>query len=1175
MRLKKLNIKGFKSFADNTQINFNEDVIGIVGPNGCGKSNIVDAIRWVLGEQKSKELRSEKMSNVIFNGTKSRKQSGLAEVSLTFENDKGILPTEYNNVTITRQLYRTGESEYRLNGVPCRLKDIKTLFLDTGIGSNSYAIIALNMVDDLLNDRDDSRRMVFEQAAGISKYKTRKHETLNKLKGTQTDLDRVEDLLFEIEDNLKKLERQAKRTKKYFEIKSQYKELSLELAVYELVDYKKGYKEVTTQIEGEQAKLLQLDAAIHSVEAAIQNVKKYSLEKEQNLSKHRQELSKTTNSIRNKENDKKVQQQKVNFIQQNEKNLQKNIATHKVRIAELDQEIKHFQDEVAAEKRIEYRLEDELTKAEDRLQEIRQQHGSVKTELDDFIKNQQALDREIFDLEKRQAISASQVENLERDIYRIEQDIARRHQEFADIETKLQEKIQLQIQKETLIQQLEKEEEKREKNIETTNKSIESTREELVKVNRKLDATRNEYKLTKSLVENLEGFPESIKFLSKSGKWQQNAPLLSDIIFCKEDYRVAIENYLGNYLNYYVVKNTQEAMQAIHLLDGAKKGKANFFLLDAFKNNKPDVLNASDSYTSALNVVEVDKAFQPLIDTILGKVFIYNNEEALEKATIDKDLIFISQTGRVVRRRFSMSGGSVGLFEGKKIGRKKNLERLEKETQSLETQSQTLSETLRNHQQKLHELKSQNLTKRIKVETSHLDGIRREIIGLNARMENFEQFINDANEKKAAARSRIEKINQENHSLDGQLNLKRTEINKLQERISQMDGSYRTIAEQLSTASQQYNQRNIEFIRQQNKINTLQRELQFRDNQLKETHQNLSQDRSALKRSEHELDEALKTIKLLDTELIALYEDKENQQAFVNSAEEAYFKARGSINEQEEKLRHENRKRQHIQTILGELKDKLNEMKLQFNSIMERLKIEFDISPNHIINNEPNPDYTLEGLTEETAKLKKRLANYGEINPMAIEAYNEIKERYDFIVEQRDDLIQSKETLLNTIQEIEATATEHFLDAFIKVRENFIKVFRSLFEEDDTCDLYLDDPSNPLESKIKITAKPKGKKPLTINQLSGGEKTLTTTALLFALYLLKPAPFCVFDEVDAPLDDANISKFNKIIQEFSSDSQFIIVTHNKQTMTAVDIIYGVTMREGVSKVVPVDFRNLN
>ncbi|MFT6150562.1 MAG: chromosome segregation protein, partial [Saprospiraceae bacterium] len=488
MRLQNLEIKGFKSFADKTIVNFNKNIIGVVGPNGCGKSNIVDAIRWVLGEQKSSQLRSDKMTNVIFNGTKKRKQGNIAEVSLTFDNDKNILPTEYSTVTITRQLYRTGESEYRINGVPCRLKDIKTLFLDTGIGSNSYAIIALGMVDDLLADRENSRRRLFEQAAGISKYKSRKKETLLKLKGTTTDLDRVEDLLFEIDGNLKRLERQAKRAKKYFEIKESYKEQSLDLTLFQIQEHKSTYKTVEAKIKVEEDKLLKINVSATQLDADLEKAKAGNIDQEKALNERQRNLSQTVGNIRNKENDKKMLAQRIQFIQQNQTTLTTDITNTKTQIEQTEIDIEYYRGEVNSEKRIEAALENQLENVEERLEETRNNHGNLKTELDDFINDQRQLEREIFSIEKEKAIQNAQIGNSNRDIERTNKEIEVRQKDVANLEERRQTQEALQIEKEVLINNLQETENQRQEQLKDTEVLIDHMREDLTKVNRQLDS---------------------------------------------------------------------------------------------------------------------------------------------------------------------------------------------------------------------------------------------------------------------------------------------------------------------------------------------------------------------------------------------------------------------------------------------------------------------------------------------------------------------------------------------------------------------------------------------------------------------------------------------------------------------------------------------------------------
>ncbi len=1175
MELKTLEIKGFKSFADKTTVNFNENITGIVGPNGCGKSNIVDAIRWVLGEQRSSELRSDKMSSVIFSGTKKRKAGGIAEVSLTFENTKNILPTEYHTVTITRMLYRSGESEYRLNNVPCRLKDIKSLFLDTGIGSNSYAIIALGMVDDLLSDRENSRRRLFEQAAGISKYKERKRQTFNKLKGTEADLARVEDLLFEIEGNLKTLEKQAKRAKRYFELKEEYKQLSIELAVFKLKDHTSTYKDLKAKIQKAEDEQLASQTKATQLEAALEKAKAGNIDEEKALSEQQKKLNDLVGSIRGKENDKRVFTQRIQFIKQNESNLFNQIETAQGSLTQVQKDILYYKGEIDKENTIETTLETQLKEAQLTLNRIKNDHGSLKSELDGFMTNQQQLERQVFELEKKVAIHASQRDTLQHDIAHHNTEITRRQEEVGDLRSRYEELSKVRGDKSKFVSQLEEEEGDRKIKIEATNLEVETTKQEIVVLNRQLDSKRNEYQLTKSLVENLEGFPESIRFLNKSRDWDTKAPLLSDIIYCPKDYRIAIENYLENYMNYYVVKNEIEAIKAISLLSRSQKGKANFFLLDKFAAYaKAKAPSPSANAIHSLDVVETEPAYQHLANYLLGNVWLTDGEVDTDKLLSD-ETIALSKSGKFVKTRFTISGGSVGLFEGKRIGRKKNLDILKKDIATLESSGKTLTEKFEKSRQRLQELRNASQEELIRKEKDALNTLQQETVGLQTRLENFETFLKDFQRKKIQSEERIKELETQDEQITVQLAGFKGDYGQIQQHIAQMDSSYRLAAESLSKASTNYNQKNIEFIRQQNKTTALSRELTFRENQLSGIKAKMATDQQSKAEAAQDLIQTQQNIEKLEADLVGLYQQKTTFEGDLNLAEQNYYQARGSINELDSELRQARRVVQDSQMLIGNLKDKYNEIRLELTSIGERMKVEFGIDLDDILKKEPNPELNKNELESKVSRLKGRLDNYGEINPMAVEAYDEMNERYEFISGQRNDLLAAKSTLLETIDEIETTATEHFMKAFTEVREHFKNVFRSLFTDDDTCDLILEDEENPLDSKIKIIARPKGKRPQTINQLSGGEKTLTATALLFSLYLLKPAPFCIFDEVDAPLDDANIGKFNKIIKKFSQDSQFIIITHNKQTMSAVDIIYGVTMAEqGVSRVVPVDFRSL-
>ncbi len=1179
MQLTTLEIKGFKSFAEKTTIHFNNKITGVVGPNGCGKSNVVDSIRWVLGEQKTSMLRLEKMENLIFNGTKNRKASGLAEVSLTFENTKNLVSSDYKTITITRRLFRDGESEYLLNGVSCRLKDITSLFLDTGVSADSYAIIELGMIDEILNDRDNSRRKLFEQAAGVSKYKKRKKETIDKLKGTDADLERVKDLLFEIENQLKVLETQARKTKRYYELKAEYKDLSLLLAKYNLQTYKETFKNLETQKQGEEDKKLELEAAISQAEALLEKEKLANVDKEKALFEVQKKLNSLVAGVGERENERNLLNSQIKYALDKKDTSEKQIMEANDAVEKLKVSIDKLSIDEASEGKILEARKSELSVLETELNSIREQHTSLKDTLTSEQKLYTEKERQIFEFEKLLAVNRSSNESLQRDLLHSEEDVQRKRAELEQLQKDFE---QLKIDKmasEDKLNSLISEEEAKRKEIAELETSIEKTRQELITEARTLDAKKNEFDLTKSLVDNLEGFPDSIKYLKKNAKWQKEAPLLSDIIYCAEEYRVAIENYLEPYLNYYVVQNMQEAIMAVNLLNDASMGRANFFIIDEFEKYETANSLQIEGAKAVSGLVELDSEYKKLGAYLLDRVYMIDDSGAFNVSQLDtqsKKIVLLSKSGKYIRKDFSLSGGAVGLFEGKKIGRAKNMEKLQEEIKILELSTYKLHQQVSNAQVKINQLKASTVNREIDVQRNLLSQLSGKFSASQASIQSLVKFLESADAKSKDITGRLETLKLQVDSINVELSVLRETQGSAKAILEKTDKDFVELTNKLSEASSRYNQKNIEFHQQQNRFNFITQELGFKKSQIETLTVQLIRNNEVIKESLLQVEENQKKLKELEAALLSNYADKESYQTEVEETEKQYYNSRGLINELDTKARELSRNRDNVTNLLNSVHEKFNELKLSMTSMKERLSVEFSIDIQQILNEEFEMVQPLEEVQAEVDKVKKRIENFGEINPMALEAFEEMKKRYDFIIAQRKDLEDAKNSLLETIQEIENTAKTQFMEAFNKVRTSFINVFHTLFSADDQCDLFLENPNDPLESKIEIVAKPKGKRPTVIDQLSGGEKTLTATALLFSLYLLKPAPFCIFDEVDAPLDDANIGKFNKIINEFSKESQFIIVTHNKMTMSAVEAIYGVTMPEqGVSRVVPVDFRSLN
>ena len=1173
VRLKSLEIKGFKSFADKTVVNFDDNITGIVGPNGCGKSNIVDSIRWVIGEQKISHLRSENLDSLVFNGSKTRSASGLAEVSLTFENTKNLLPTEFSTVTITRKFYKSGESEYRLNDVQCRLKDIQNLFMDTGVSTDSYAIIELGMVDDLIKDKDNSRRRMLEQAAGISIYKTRKKEAKLKLDATEQDLARIEDLLFEINNQLKALESQAKKAEKYHEIKKNYREISIELAKAALEGFNLTYKELNEQHDAETDKRIRMEAEIANEEAALEQEKLGFIEKERQLQSMQHAFNELVQQVRTRENDKNLAAQRLEYLKERENSLQEFLQKAEGQLRGIDESIGFTKTQV-----------DEETISLEQLSEQLQQHQNdvgVKREvldqkrrtLDGLRSEYQHVQRNQFDAEKKVAVADTSVQNVQRMMAQIEEERKQREQDrhHLDQERILKEK-ELNIKKVDL-EQLQQHQENTREQILQTQSMLDTLRNELAVENRKLDAKKNEHDLLKSMIDSMEGYPDSVKFLHNNNSWNHTSPILSDILYVKEEFRTALENVLEPYLSYYVVNDLQEGLQAVHLLDDNKKGKANFFLLDKI-NSREQVseTHSLEGAVPALSVIDVEEKYRMLAEHLLGNVFIADNEDALQNSN---GFVVIEKNGKYVKGKYSLTGGSVGLIEGKKIGRVKNLEKLQEEIALQDEVVEKLRSEIQARHNEVIAFNEDLRESAVRETEKEIQQLTNQVFSLHNKLENLHSMQTNSQHRLEELAHQLLQTQQSVEGVRNQLLEYNEQILSYGSKLAEADENFKAAEAGYNEASQQYNDFNLHVTRQQSKLNALRQELEFKTNQLNDLQQQIENNTTSLADTRTSIEQSASLLNEIEEGLVELMRRKEEEQQVLNETDQAYYNLRNHLSEKESELRHKVKDKEQVEHMLAAIKDKLNELKLQLAGTKERLDVEFRIKLEDILDQARTTETALEELQEKADRMKKRLENLGEVNPTAIEAFTEMKKRYEFIVEQKNDLVTAKDSLLKTIEEVEASANQKFLETFNTVRENFIKVFKTLFTEDDHADLVLENPDNLAETGIDVLARPKGKRPTSLTQLSGGERTLTATALLFAIYLIKPAPFCILDEVDAPLDDANVGKFTNMIRQFSDNSQFIIVTHNKMTMSTVDVIYGVTMQEpGVSKLVSVDFRNL-
>lgn len=1051
-------------------IHFDKGITGVVGPNGCGKSNVVDAIRWVLGEQKTRMLRSDKMENVIFNGTKNRKPTNMAEVSLTFENTKNLLPTEYTHVTITRRYYRSGESEYLLNGITCRLKDITNLFMDTGINSNSYAIIELKMIDELLNDKNNSRRDLFEEAAGISKFKTRKKETLRKLEDTDADLERVEDVLFEIEKNLKSLEKQAKQTAKYFEIKSEYKKASINLAKKSVSKHSESLIGIHQKIQEESDRKLGINTKITEKEAFLENSKADLILREKLLSSRQKTLNEHVNKIRQFESDKKIKNERLRFLEDRAQKLREQIDADRksndragFSIRSLEQEQESAQKQLAEKEYI--------------VEELRRDFESKKLQQSEIQERQKAANKDfvgkkdrVYQLSKDQEIKQIQLSTLKQELEKTASDDDSQEASLAEFEEKIVLLKDELDEKSDALAKIKAKEEDQSQKVEETNRVIDMIREEVTQLSRKLDAKQNEFNLTKSLVENLEGFPEAIKFLKKNSSWGKDTPLLSDILTTEDKYRVTIENYLEGYMNYYVVETEAQAIAAVNLLSDAAKGKANFFVLEHFNSFQPSQTKLFANAIPATEIIEFDEKYGKLISFILDNTYIVRGE--FKDFPEDKSAIFITESGKFTKRRFSISGGSVGLFEGKRIGRAKNLEKLEKEIKELNKKVSATRANLDNKLSDLLKLKEVSYKMDIENLQQEINEVNQQYVSIRTKKEQLSELLSSNANKREDILDRIENLQTSLEEIGPDLEQEKATFEALEEELEKLTGLLEEESEELSKRSQAFNQENILYHQQLNRVNSLEQEIEFKKSAFESSKERIEKSQSELSATDQEVRSLIDNNEIKDDELIELYSEKEGIEKGVNEAEKDYYAMRGEIDTTDKQIRELQKSKESMDTLIQELQQSLNEVKLKLASLKERLSVEFEIDLDTLMEENPEveaeyTDFAEEDLRQIVHKAKEKLEKIGPINPMAMEAYDEIKERHSFITAQKEDLEKAKNSLVETIKEIDQVAKETFLDAFGKIKENFVKVFRSLFTEEDQCDLTLLDPENPLKVPLR------------------------------------------------------------------------------------------------------------
>lgn len=1226
MYLKTLEIQGFKSFADKTVFEFAQGVTGIVGPNGCGKSNVVDAIRWVLGETSAKALRGGEMADVIFNGTEKRKPLGMAEVTLTMADCEESLKVDFNEVAITRRVFRDGRSEYRLNGTLCRLRDFHDLFMDTGIGRTAYSIMAQGQIDQILSSKPEERRAVFEEAAGITKFKREKKDALRKLEYTEANLLRVSDVLAEQERRMNSLKRQVAKARRFQSLSTDHRILDTHLAHKRFVEITAQRAELTTSIRSLDAQDSHLERQLPEKEEAVSEARSAARLFESELAELRQQLNSHQNTLA-------AAQARIAFNNERKSELEGRISQNHSDIASTREKLAQQEFDFTAANEALDQLNRRIAEQEIQLQKQEEQTLTAResrANLEASIRSSRA------EANKSQTLIASMQAKIESALAQLEGNRDRARQ-LADEEQRLNLGIEEHIAQQSQIlalvtetgeklTQLEETFQSAERTHNHTRGDLDSARKAATDSNKILAQRSARLDAVKQLVASGEGFAKGtqnlLKGLDSPAEFTPSIEgILASFIHADDTAARAIEAALGAKLQTVLVSDSAIAETLIERLTEKKLGQAAILAKDLIPTPSGTQIETLPTGATAwaLDKLKSEPHVAAIIEQLLEKTLIVPDlKTALSLRSDYPSLTFATLAGEMLSPEGTIQGGATSGSSTSLLERQNEVRSLEKEVASLLTADEeartlvtTLEAKLETHREAV-EVSRERLQKQ-KVELSTLQG---QLSLASKEVENFNTRIENVRWERSELEKRENAASDSRHTLESELASSR-------QRLEAIEDETRSLQSQLDAAIAG----ELEFTTSLNELRTNlaveKRAKQAAEEQQRPMEARLSELREVAIRREAEIENFTSRIQAAADENIALatqaedakIESEDLQQALAEKAEgrtqllstieEAEIilarlrKELAATNEQKGReeiaatkldLRLENlltatEDRHQITLATFEpdahlLLSTLASRKLKNSSGDEgeeeqggaeslRPATPASEESGEIQDTPGEPDWShIESLVQE---LKRKIESMGPVNVDAIEEYDELEERHNFLRNQHDDLVSSKTELLSVIERINEETQRRFAETFAQVRINFRDMFKELFGEKGQADLTLLDESDPLESGIEVIAKPPGKKLQSITLLSGGERSMTAVALLFSIYMIKPSPFCVLDELDAPLDESNINRFVKVLDRFIDRSQFIIVTHSKRTMARADVMYGVTMEEfGVSK--PVGMR---
>jgi chromosome segregation protein len=1182
MKLKSLEMIGFKSFVDRLHLSFHpEGITAVVGPNGCGKSNIVDAVLWAIGERSAKHLRGRLMEDVIFSGSESRKSLGMAEVTLTFSNEYGFAPIEYDHyseITITRRLFRSGESEYLLNKVPCRLRDITDLFLDTGIGVNGYSIVEQGRVEYLINANPQDRRFLIEEAAGIAKYKERKRLALMKMEAAQQNLLRIQDIIAEVKRQIVSLERQVKRAEEYKAIRKEIKEIEIRFSLQEYANLSEKGESARGYLKALRDREVGISTQAAQKEALIEGMRINRMQEEEKHRSLQQEVFELGRKIQKTESE-------VEFFHREGEGLQRQ---ENQSIEELREAFRAWRGAQRDRRRTEQNrraLEEERHRNEESLKELESLFSDLKERYQALLNQSEEEKGKLIDTLTQLTSSKNRLshleevkEDLQRQIRSNQEESEKVRQGLAQLEETLS-KVAKEKELTLSIQSVLQEEKVRwEGEIEGLKEVLRQKQSERLEMEEALRQDRSRYLSLKELQENYEGYEKGVRSILLRKKedhenWEGILGAVADVFEPEPRYEVPLEAVLGQRLQYLIVKGEKEGIEAVTFLKRESLGRGSFISKEVHRKETGDqIFEQEEGNPLPLSrFVNIKEGFHPIAQFLIGDVGVVSSlEEAFH--WMERDGRFgtlVTLEGDVLERSGVLSGGSrdqglsilerrreIRELEGgvnkgeercrtvfeeeerllKEIAeRESQLEKRKKEIQEKEIELlhrerdlEQLKRELSQFQEKIEVLQFER--KQLDEEVQELD---REKEKVSAQIETWEAFKREGEEKVQSLKKRVEELREETDHLGGKITERKVFLASVEEKQRGMEVQMLNLSETQRTLKEQI-LRKVKGIRE-----------------CRERHSSL---RERIHQSEKELEDHL-----------VEHHHKEETLSLQNEKVEALSNELKEIEASSKYLRQE---LEEIRQKIHEEEIRVSEIQLKLQHLQESMRERYGATLSTSIGASPE-EFPREEMSKRLAELKNALEGFGEVNLLALEEYQELKQRHDFLTEQQTDLQQALDTLKKTIIRINRTTTKRFLETFHLVNEKFKEVFTRLFKGGQASLILLDE-QDPSTTGVDIIAQPPGKKLQNIDLLSGGEKALVAIALLFGLFMIRPTPFCLLDEVDAPLDDANINRFIELVKDFSKTSQFIFITHNKQTMETANTLYGITMETpGVSKIVSV------